>query len=240
VLNNTFGTAPLQVGAANIALRDSEAAIVPRLSRPLAFSGASSFTIPAGAIFVSDPVDLAVPALADVVIDLYLPGSTAAPSPLTMHAGGLVTNYVSVPGNHAGAAALPVLTTTPSWFLLARVEVMAPESVGAVVAFGDSITDGSRSTPNTNSRWPDQLARRINQPSGPIRLAVLNAGIGGNRLLSEGAFNAGMNALARFERDVTSQPGVTHVIVMEGINDIGNARQNPSPSAADLIVAHRR
>jgi lysophospholipase L1-like esterase len=230
----------LRVGAANIGLRERDAAILPHLSRALTFSGVSSFTIPAGAVFVSDPVELSVPALADLVIDLYLPASTDVSSPLTMHVRGLVTTYVSASGNHAGVTRLPVSTTAPSWFLLARVEVMAPESVGAIVTFGDSITDGTGSTPNSNGRWPDQLARRLNQPSSPVRLAVLNAGISANRLLSEGAFNGGMNALARFERDVLSQPGVTHVIVMEGINDIGNARQNPSPSAADLIVAHRQ
>jgi lysophospholipase L1-like esterase len=240
LLNNTFGTAPLSVGAASIGLRESEAAIRSQSSRPLTFSGLSSFTIPAGAVFVSDPVELTVPALADVVVDLYLPGSTDAPSPLTMHNTGLVTNYVSQSGNYVGAASLPVATTTQSWFLLARIEVMAPEPVGALVAFGDSITDGTRSTPNSNNRWPDQLARRLNQSSSPVTLAVLNAGIAGNRVLTDAAFNVGVNALARFERDVLSQTGVTHVIVMEGINDIGNARQSPTPAAADLIAAHRQ
>jgi lysophospholipase L1-like esterase len=240
VLNNTFGTAPLSVGGANIGLRDSEAAIAAQSSRPLTFSGLSSFTIPAGAIFVSDPVELTVPALADVVVDLYLPGSTDGPSPLTMHNTGLATNYVSSSGNYAGASSFPSSTTTQSWFLLARVEVMAPEAVGALVAFGDSITDGTRSTANTNNRWPDQLARRLNQPSSPVKLGVLNAGIAGNRVLTDAVFNVGVNALARFERDVISQTGVTHVIVMEGINDIGTARQNPTPAAADLIAAHRQ
>jgi lysophospholipase L1-like esterase len=104
------------------------------------------------------------------------------------------------------------------------------------VALGDSITDGSRSTPNTNNRWPDLLAKRLAQAGGP-KLAVLNAGIAGNRVLLD---NAGPNALARFDRDVLAQTGVTHVIVMEGINDIGQGRSNPLPSAADLIAAHRQ
>ncbi len=106
-----------------------------------------------------------------------------------------------------------------------------------VVAFGDSITDGARSTPNANARWPDFLARRLNaQRRGP-RVAVLNAGISGNRVLGDGA---GLSALARFDKDVLMQTGVTHVVVMEGINDIGVARANPSPSADDLIAAHRQ
>jgi lysophospholipase L1-like esterase len=116
-----------------------------------------------------------------------------------------------------------------------------------VVAFGDSITDGAASTADTNNRWPDHLARRL--LSQGIKMAVLNAGIGGNRVLNEAtvppgvdvrAVGAGINALARFERHVLSQPGVTHVIVMEGINDIGNARQNPTPTAEDLIAGHKQ
>jgi lysophospholipase L1-like esterase len=133
-----------------------------------------------------------------------------------------------------------VIATTNSWFLLSRVEVTAPESVGAIVAFGDSITDGSRSTPNTNNRWPDHLARRLMAQSGGAKPAVLNAGIGGNRVLSDAAFQSGVNSLARFEQNVLGQAGATHVIVLEGINDIGGARQNPTPTAEDLIAAHKQ
>src|SRR4029079_5409559 len=148
----------------------------------------------------------------------------------TTHAGALQTGYVTPTGNHAGVANLPVMTTTASWFFLARVEILAPEQAGAVVAFGDSITDGTRSTPNTNSRWPDQFAKRLQAQK--INLGVLNQGIAGNRVLSDGA---GVSALARFDRDVIAQAGATHVIVLESINDIGIARDNPCPSAADLI-----
>ena len=153
-----------------------------------------------------------------------------------MHTGANQTSYVSSTGNYAGSETFPVATTTPSWFLLARVEVAAPPATGVIVAIGDSITDGTRSTPNTNNRWPDHLAKRLAQAAGP-KMAVLNAGIAGNRVLLD---NAGPNALARFDRDVLSQTGVTHVIVMEGINDIGQGRANPLPSAADLIAAHRQ
>jgi lysophospholipase L1-like esterase len=240
VLSNTFGTAPLTVGSGHVALREKQSAIMPASDRPLTFSGRPTVTIPAGALVYSDPVDLTIPALADVVVDVYLPGDTNTSSPLTMHNAALQTNYVSDTGNGAGIAALPVVATTQSWFLLSRVEVAAPEAIGAVVAFGDSITDGARSTPDTNSRWPSRLAERLMADSGSAQMGVLNAGIGGNRLLSEGAFAAGVNALSRFERDVLDQPGVTHVIVLEGINDIGNARQNPTPTAQDLIAAHKQ
>lgn len=237
VLSNVFGTAPLQIGSAHIALRDKDSSLVGRSDRALAFNGNQSVTIPPGAVFFSDSVDLAVPALGDLAIDLYLPGQTDTPSPLTMHGGAMQTGYVSPDGNHAGEPAMAAATTTQSWFILARVEVMAP--VGAIVAFGDSITDGARSTPNTNNRWPDQLARRLNA-SSPGKFAVLNAGIGGNRLLSDGVYSSGQNALARFEHQVLGQTGVTHVIVLEGINDIGVAMSDATPSGADLIAAHRQ
>jgi len=116
------------------------------------------------------------------------------------------------------------------------VEVAAPAYTLAVATFGDSITDGARSTPDLNNRWPDVLARRLAARKGP-GVAVLNAGISGNRVLGDGA---GTSALSRFDKDVLMQTGVTHVLVMEGINDIGLARSNPSPSAADLIAGHKQ
>jgi lysophospholipase L1-like esterase len=240
VLSNRFGTAPLTIAAARVALRDKEAEIVPQSDRSLTFSGRPTITIPAGAMVYSDPVELNVPPMGDLAIDIYFPGDTNTSSPLTMHNGAFQTNYVSQTGNHAGEAVLPVVATTPSWFLLSRMEVMASEEVGAVVTFGDSITDGTRSTPDTNNRWPDLLAKRLMAQPGNVKMAVLNAGIGGNRVLSEGVFTAGLNALARFERDALDQTGVTHVIVMEGINDIGNARQNPTPTAEDIIAGYKQ
>lgn len=241
VLANEFGTAPLTIGAASIALRDKDAKILSTSNRALAFGGRSSVTIPAGASMISDPVDENVPPMGDLAIDLYLPNEmTPLTSPLTVHAGASQTNYVSSAGNFAGAADLPVLTTTLSWYLLERVEVTAPAETGAIVTFGDSITDGARSTPNTNNRWPDHLAKRLLARPGNAKLAILNLGIGGNRLLSDSIANFGINALARFDRDVLAQPGAAYVIVLEGINDIGNARANPAPSAAELIVAHQQ
>jgi lysophospholipase L1-like esterase len=124
--------------------------------------------------------------------------------------------------------------------LLTGVQVVSPDAAGVIVAFGDSITDGTRSTPETNNRWPDHLARRLLSQSPALKMGVLNAGIGGNRVLGEGVFNAGINALARFELNALSQPGVTHIIVLEGINDIGNARLNPTPTAEDIIAGHRQ
>jgi len=246
VLTNVFGTVPLSIGAAQVALRDHDASIQPQSSRPLTFDGSTSTTIPPGTIVLSDPVTLTVRDFGDLAVDIYLPNDTATMhSPITTHAASWQTNYVSTPGNHAGAASLPVQTTTAyrrqdglptaTWFFLARVEVTAPANTEAVVTLGDSITDGTASGTDTNNRWPDHLARRL--LSANLKLAVLNAGIGGNRVLGDGN---GVSALARFDRDVLAQPGVRHVIVLEGINDIGGARDNPLPGARDLIAAHRQ
>ena len=238
VLSNVFGTAPLPIGRAHLGIRGSGPTLVAGSIRALTFSGQSAPTIPPGALLVSDPVTLTVPPLADLAIDIYLPGTTNVPSPLTMHGTALQTNYVSESGDHSGADSFPVAASTQNWFLLERVEVAAPSSVGVVVAFGDSITDGSRSTPDTNNRWPNHLARRLVESPAPM--AVVDAGIGGNRVLSDAAYQSGVNALARFERDVIAQPGAASVIVLEGINDIGSGRDNPSPSAEDLIAAHKQ
>ena len=247
VLSNAYGTAPVTVAGAHIALRDKDGAIQGASDRPLTFSGRPTVTIPANAVMYSDAVTLTVPQMSDLAIDLYLPGTTNTPATLTMHGGALQTSYISETGNHVGKATFPVVGRTQSWFLLSRVDVVAPDATGAIVAFGDSITDGARSTPDTNNRWPDHFARRL--LSQGIRMGVVNAGIGGNRVLDEAnvpagvdtrAVGAGINAVARFEHHVLSQPGVTHVIVLEGINDIGNARQNPTPTAEDLIAGHKQ
>ena len=242
VLSNAFGTTPLVVGAAHLAIRDKDAAIVPGSGRALSFSERPSIAIPPGATVVSDPVELAVPPLSDVAVDLYLPGETTTASPAAMHGNALQTSYASPPGNHAGAIDMPIGTTTQSWFVLTRVEVDAAAGVGAIVVLGDSITDGVRSTPDANNRWPDHLARRLAARSSGAVLAVLNAGLGGNRLLSDGAPNTGVNVLARFDRDVLAQPGVTHVIVMEGINDIGMGATAPAtaPGEAEIIAGYRQ
>ena len=236
VLSNVFGTMPLAIGAADIAPRARDVDLVAGPAKPMTFGGSPTATVLPGAVLVSDPVEMSVAPVSDLIVDLYLPGEVGInPSPVTVHNGASQTNYLSQAGDHTGAAVLPMPTRTGAWFLLARVEVMAPPSAAAVVAFGDSITDGARSTVDTNNRWPDHLARRLAAAGRPV--AVLNAGISGNRVLSDGA---GVSALARFDKDVLMQTGVTHVVVMEGINDIGLARDNPSPSAADIIAGHKQ
>jgi len=248
VLSNVYG-APLAIGAAHVALREcadakpgcsrsSETAIAGS-ARPITVNGKTAFTLVPGGSLVTDPIDLDVPSVADLVIDLFVPSSdAAAASPIAWHSASSQTSFVSEDGNFSGAAKIDPVTARPaSWFLIARVEVAVPGNAAAVVAFGDSITDGSLSTLDGNSRWPDYLARRLAARKGGRSFAVLNAGIGGNQLLADGA---GVSALARFDRDVLMQSGATHVIILEGINDIGIARTNPTPSAEDLIAAHKQ
>jgi lysophospholipase L1-like esterase len=158
--------------------------------------------------------------------------------PLTAHGSALQTNYVSQTGNHVGMKHLPVVTTTRSWFFITRVEVANSAADAAIVFFGDSITDGTASTAGANARWPDQVARRLNRTGRHV--AVLNAAIAGNRILTDGTPNFGINALARFDRDVLSQSGATHLVVLEGINDFGMARTAPTPTAEDVIAGHRQ
>ncbi len=246
VLANSLGTLPLRIGAASVALRDKGAAIVSGSIHPLTFGGLASPVIPAGAILTSDPVALKVNNFSDLVIDLYLPDDTSAwKSPLTMHPASWQVNFVSTEGNHVGSTSFPVATTTAyrrgdglasaSSFFLGRVEVAPTKPTKVLVAFGDSITDGTQSGTDANRRWPNLLEARL--AAADIRLSIVNGAIGGGRVLSDGV---GPNALARFDRDVIAQPGVTHVTVMEGINDIGAAGANPSPSVADLIAGHRQ
>jgi lysophospholipase L1-like esterase len=235
VFTNEFGTKPLRIAASHIALRTTEAAIAPASGAPLMFAGQPAATIPVGARMVSDPVNFTAPAFADLAIDAYVPGDTTG-SPLTLHTTALQTSYLSQTGNHSGQTPFPVARPLASWYLLSRIEVVAPPSVGAVITFGDSITDGTASTENANHRWPDDLARRLaTMAGGPM--GVLNLGIAGNRLLDDGL---GISALARFDRDVTSQSGVTDMTLLLGINDIGFAGDDASPTAAELIGAHQQ
>jgi lysophospholipase L1-like esterase len=238
VVSNAFGTAPVTIGAAAFAERQRGPAIVPGTARPVLFAGKPSATIAPGAVIVSDPTDFIVPSLGDVAIDLYLPGTTDTTSPLTMHGGALQTSYLSPPGNVAGHASFEPAATTPSWFLLTRLEVMGTPGSATVAALGDSITDGTASTRDANRRWPDRLATRLTAWNS--RLGVANLGIEGNRVLQDGSYLWGVNVQARFDRDVLPLPNVQHLILLAGINDIGLARAGAMPSADDICAGYRQ
>jgi lysophospholipase L1-like esterase len=214
-LSNEYGTGPLEIGGARVALADGEASIRQGSERVVTFGGQPSAIVPAGAPLVSDPIDLAVEDLATLSISLYFPSDTG---PCTCHATGMQATFVSAAGDFTAGTFAPAQTIQARVFL-SGVEVQRNRA-RVVVALGDSITDGVGSTLGANRRWPDILAERLASRRRGQPFGVVNHGISGNRVLGDGA---GESALARFDRDVLSVPGVTHVIVFEGVNDLGFA-----------------
>jgi lysophospholipase L1-like esterase len=238
VVTNEFGHEPLTISAARIASSLGGAAIEPSTSEVLRFGGQPSVTLPAGTMAVSDSAGMELTALADVAVSLFVPAQPISQS--TVHSYALQTNYVSA-GNLVDAKTLTAAKEVPSWYFLKAIEVEPVEedgASGAIVALGDSITDGAASAPNANGRWPDVLAARIQADKTLSDLGVLNAGINGNRLLHDGY---GENALMRLNRDVLTQAGVKYLIVLEGINDIGHivtpTSSDPAETAPSIIRA---
>jgi lysophospholipase L1-like esterase len=231
--SNAFGSAAVTLGDAHVALTGSGAAILPGTDRALTFSGHPSFTIPPGAMALSDPVRLDVPALSSVTVSVFLPAATG---PATWHELGNQTTYISGPGDFCASADIPAAKTEKSWYLLSGIDVLASEHTEAIVTLGDSITDGAYATLDANHRWPDFLAEQVSKRGGATgaALAVLNEGISGNRILHD---VDGPNALARFDRDVLAQAGVRYLIVLEGINDIGWPRMPGGKYAGDAVSA---
>ena len=232
-ISNAYGNRPLIVGAATVALRDKGPAIVADSIRKLSFGGRDGAVIAAGAVAYSDAVELSVPPLADLAVSFHLPGDVPANFAITGRYARQ-TNYISPPGDYAAATVMPVGNLTDQWFFLCGVDVLAPSSIVGVVALGDSLTDGNISTIDGFCRWPDQLARRLNARAGrPV--GVMNNGLGGNRILHD---IRGDSGLRRFDRDVLVQPGVTHVIVMLGTNDLRNRWAKPEEEVtAEQIIA---
>jgi lysophospholipase L1-like esterase len=228
-LANALEKPPLTVGAAHIALRATGAAVVPASDRALTFSGRASTIVPPGTIVVSDPVDLVVPALADLAVSLYLPEETGPP---TVHPDGMHTAYI-VAGNASGETRLAASATTTAYLWLASIDVLAPFGSGTIVAFGDSITDGVGATPDTDRAWPALLAAKLARGRASAPLGVVNTGLSGNRLLRPGF---GVSALARFDRDVLAQAGVRWMTVLLGINDI-TFPAVPGAAATEAVTA---
>jgi lysophospholipase L1-like esterase len=261
---NTFGALPLRIGEARIALRRDGATIAAGSDRALSFGGERAVTVAPGGVAVSDPVDLDVPARSDLAVSLHLPGSVQA---ATIHDAAFQRNYVSKPGNFTAATTFPTDRTITFWPFLTDVDVDAP-GAAAIVALGDSITDGSNTMADANHRWPDLLALRLQAARGPlamvkggkgaerpggapagpeVRLGIVNRGIAGNRLLRDpGEWQLfGRAALERFDRDVLATAGVRHLVVFIGINDIGHpgtgtipASEEPTPD--ELVAGYRR
>jgi lysophospholipase L1-like esterase len=248
-LSNELGTAPFSIGSAHIALLKENGSILPNTDHVLNFGGLSSVTVPAGAPILSDAVDLKIAPFAEIAISIFLPKQTA---PATFHQLGQHDTYISEPGDFTGAAEMPNPKTTRSWYFLSGVDVWATSQTFAIVALGDSITDGAGAKAQYGD-WPNLLAQRQADSKVNPAFAVVNAGIGGNRILHDGA---GVSALARFDRDVLSQSGIKNLIILEGINDIGwpeiksrnsadgSTREGPFArervSASDLIVGMKQ
>ncbi|MFO1469109.1 MAG: SGNH/GDSL hydrolase family protein [Steroidobacteraceae bacterium] len=263
-LSNEYGAAPLSIGAVTIAAPASAAdgaapanAAAPGAEdvragsvRALTFGGRASVVIPPGAPVLSDPVEFEAPRGRDVIISVYFPSDAKA---VTLHSVGLSTAVISPPGDFTHDAHAEAASTTTARLLLSAVLVPAAKDAIGIVALGDSITDGTRSSVDANRRWPDVLARRFAaQADARSRVrggavGIANEGISGNRLLADGA---GASALARLDRDVLALPGVTHVIVLIGINDIGwpgakwgeRFLEDPAraPALDDLAAAYRQ
>ncbi len=217
-VSNAYGTGKLDIGAAYVGIRDKGASIVPGSERQLTFGGSESTTVAAGALVISDSVQLEVQPLADLAVTLYLPGEIPPSFQITGRYARQ-TNYISPPGNFAAAINMPVGKITDEWFFVSGIDVLASPETGGVVALGDSLTDANISTHDAYCRWPDQLARRLIARQDGRPLGVMNQGLGGNRILHDVRGDSG---LRRFDRDVLAQPGVTHVIVMLGTNDLRN------------------
>lgn len=237
-LTNEYGTTPLSIGSVTVARHAGGPAVVAGSSRKLTFSGRTSFTIAPGAPALSDPIDFNVPALGDLAISIYLPQPTPA---TTVHSLGLSTTYVSPSGDYADAVVMPTAATVPSWYFLSGVTTNGNERSAAIVALGDSITDGFASTVDANRRWPNLLAARLQARPQYRHVAVLNQGISGNRTLFD---LIGPNAQARLDRDVLNAPGARWLIVLEGINNIGIpgafGLASQQVSADDIIAGHQQ
>jgi lysophospholipase L1-like esterase len=229
-LTNSFGSQPLTVSSASIAVDQSGAQPEADTVHPLTFAGAREVTVPPGAEALSDPVSMDVPALRDLLVSVFVPGTSG---PATNHFVAQQDNYLSTPGDFTlDASPAPFTTVNECSFFVDGVSVLTTDHVaGAVIALGDSITDGLGSTVNANRRWPNDLARQLDARPGPD-LSVVDEGIAGNMVLTDSG-SAGVNTLARLDRDVFGQPGARDVILLEGINDIGNGHA----TASQLIQA---
>lgn len=232
-ITNAFGTAPLRITSAAVARPGPPGGSVidSTTTTPVLFDGRAAVVVPPGADYLSDPLVWPVRALEDVSISLRVIDAGANQ---TSHPGARSTTFVA-PGDQVSVSELNHAKTVEHWYFVAAVEASDADLDGAIVVMGDSITDGYGVPADTNQRWPDRLAARLQADPATRGLSVINQGIGGNRLLLDGL---GPNMLARFERDVLSQPGVRFLIVLEGVNDLGvlTRDQPATPQAHAALV----
>jgi lysophospholipase L1-like esterase len=229
--SNTYGSEPVTINAAHLAVSTGAAAIDPTTDKALVFKGEPSVTIPAGQAVYSDTLDFDVKPLSNLTVSIYF-GDTS--SDVTGHPGSRTTSYIQT-GNAVTETDLTSAVKTDHWYNLSGIDLWLDDSYACVVTLGDSITDGRGSTTNGNNRWPDNLARRLQANPNTAKIGMLNQGIGGNAVVTGGL---GPTALKRFDHDVCQQNGVRWVIILEGVNDIGGSH---SPKVApDLIAAYEQ
>jgi len=239
-LTNTFGSKPVTCDAVYVGIEQSGASLVPGSNHVITFGGSTSITIPAGTEILSDPVLLTVDTDQNLAVSLFTAGATGPP---TIHAFADQTNYVAAGNVAATEEGSSFTATAATWYFLDGVDLLT-SAEGAVVALGDSITDGVGATLDANRRWPDDLGHRLLAGPQGLVLSVVNEAYIGNRVLNDSAC-FGESAPARLERDVLSQTGVRDVILFEGINDIGFSAAHPAPVcfqpntdvSADQIIA---
>lgn len=238
--SNEYGASRIPIGGAAIALASEGGRIVPGSSRRLTFGGRPDAILVGGAPLFSDPVDLDADDLSKLAISIFFSGFAPVE---TYHFTSRQTAYVSQFGSHLEAEEMPLLQTSESSYFLGSVLVEADADTRAIACFGDSITDGTASTVDINARWPNYLAQRLSEAGKLRKRPVLNLGLDGNRLMT--GRGRGAAALARFDRDVLSQPNVGHAIVLLGINDLGwpDSMLGPaeeSVTAEDIIQSYRQ
>lgn len=232
-LSNEFGAAPLHIGRVTVRLLDAAGAKTVGEPRVVTANGNADFTVAPGSPLVSDAIAIRVPARAQLSVAIYVADEKVA---CTCHADGQAYTLLSPPGDYTTRAFTPA-SRSPARPFLTAVEVQGPPG-RVIAALGDSITDGYMSTPGADRRWPDFFAARLNGTADLASAAVINVGISGNRVLAPDPVAIfGVPALARLDRDVFAMTGVTDLIVLEGINDIGSAPETP---AAALIAAYQQ
>ena len=232
-ISNEYGDRPIKIGGAHVALTANGSSINAASDHAITFDGKPSVIVRTGATVVSDPIQFNVPALTSLTVTMFLPDSTRT---TTRHALAVATTYISRNGNQLTSADFKSDTTMRSWLFLSAVDVVNPNVTGTIVTIGNSITDGFAATPDANRRWPDVLAQRLLTSKSEPMKAVVNAGISGNRVLT---FGAGPSLVSRFDRDVLMQPGVTHVVILEAINDISRSAVD-TVNADDIIFGYKQ
>jgi len=230
-LSNAYGSSPVTIKAAHLAVSKGGSAIDAATDKALTFQGGTSITIKAKEAVYSDTLDFNVTPLSNLAVSIYFVETSAD---VTGHPGSRTTSYIQT-GDAVTAADMNSAVTTDHWYILSGIDLQLDDSYACVVTLGDSIADGRGSTTNGNDRWPDNLARRLQAEPNTAKIGVLNQGIGGNAVVTGGL---GPTALERFKRDVLGQSGVRWVIILEGVNDIGGS--SSTKAATDLIAAYER